>query len=355
MSITLFNHDVHSACQMTGVFFALFKTIEDMHGSCLVDIELWNQIIVSKSEPGVYRNPCFVSIPIFFPHTAGHPFPYIPLPETYQHLTPDTKRPAWLSTQIEIRISPPIWELHHDLSLLEDPPSACTVEIRLLDPLFQKFVEIDHEIFDKPVTVFNEHIATHDDLRALIDSPGIQMKYMHRCNSRQPITQLIWSNLVHSRIHKNSFALELPFLLRMISNSDDHRDIPTGIVVLAVSDETLNRAGLPENQRGIGLYSANINLILMHPKSKITPLTYYLWPDIQPNFPELMPPNCRVAVFFSNVRFVAMATKEELCVMAARRNVIWDFLCCAHKHEDRNETLEAWTGSSPAHQDSRGS
>ena len=335
MSITLFKGEISSAARLIEEFFSHFKVLEDTYSEWLMDIHLWNQIVLSKSAPGVYRMLHSINVPVFFPHAAKlqYPMECIALDKTHRLPTQtiDVTLPAWHHAKVEIRIDPPIWELHNDISLLEDPPAPCRVTIRVFDLLFKRFIEVEKERrkFDKTMTVFNEHIVSQADLQNFINAPGTQMKYLHRRRTKDLITQRIWHDLVGSRVTKNSFAMRLPFLLRMISDTDDRRLIPRGVCALAVGDDILRSAGFPENRskdRCVGLYSANINLITMHPRTNVIPHTYSLWPDICPTLSDLTPPDCRVGLYLSDVRFVGIADERELREMAGRMG-LWDGLC----------------------------
>jgi hypothetical protein len=345
MSKILFSGVVTTAAQLTEPFLQHFKVIEDTYGALLMDTELWHQIVLSKSSPGVYSMLHSINVPVHFPHSLTRtPIDCIPLSPS--HLRPsqttDATRPAWHSAKVSIHIDPPdAWDLPTDICTLQNPTCLCHVTLRVFDLLFLQFIDTDAERhkFEKTMTVANVQIERSADLKTLVTIPGFKMRYMHT-TKRCPEIQ-IWHDLITAATHqKNTFTIPLPHLIRMMpeSTTTGDRGVPAGISVLEVDGDTLARLGYKsktqQQQEGeansaIGLFSAHLNLLLMHPTTHISPVTYCIWPDIPPKLEDLLlvksPPRCRIGLYLSDVRFVAMADDKELRAMASGRRAwkIW--------------------------------
>jgi hypothetical protein len=267
-----------------------------------------------------------INIPVHFPHASSDQAVVqgIPLDRTHIRITQttDPTRPAWHTAKVEIRIDPPKhWELNRDISLLSNPPGLCHVTLRVFDLIFSRFIDVKTERskFNKTMTVFNAHIKSNADIQDFLTSPGFRMKYLH--TMKKDVSTAIWHDLVASPVQKNCFALMLPHMLRIVPESKcDRSKIPTGISVLAVEDTMLTTLGYPPDDTNVGLFSANLNLILMHPRTHIIPITYDLWPNIPPHITDFItPPDCRLGLFLSDVNFVQMADEKELHAMVGRR------------------------------------
>jgi hypothetical protein len=326
MTKLLFSGVITTAAQLVEQFLDHFKVIEDIYGEWLMDIELWNQLILSKTEPGVYHMMHSINVPVYFPHSCGQDLPIQCIALDRTHLrntqTTDATRPAWHYAKVEIRIDPAgTWELSDDISILKNPPGLCHVTLRVFDMLFNRFIDVEAERhkFDKTMTVFNAHIGSKADIQNFLNDPGFKMKYLHTI--KKDVGPAIWHDLVTAPHRRNSFAVKLPYLLRIIpEDAGDRSRIPTGISVLAVKDDVLATLGFPLATASTGLFSATINLILMHPQSRIIPITKDLWPDIPANLADFTtPPNCRIGLYLSDVRFVSMADDKELHGMVGRR------------------------------------
>jgi hypothetical protein len=292
-----------------------------------MDVELWNELILSKTAPGVYHMIHSINIPVYFPYYCNPPSMHcIQIHESQIDFsqTDDPTRPAWHYAKVEITIDPPcMWELTPDISMLKKPQGLCRVTIRVFDLLFHRFIDTDTERhkFVKTMTVCNMHIATKADITSFLDAPGFQMKYLHT-STKKDLTARIWHDLIKSPIRKNSFAIKLPHMIRVMSDSiTDRSSIPSGISVLSVTDDILQKTGFPDSEKcSVGLCSATINLILMHPQSRIIPVTVDLWPDIPHELAGFTkPPNCRIGLYLSDVCFVKIASQKELLAMVGKR------------------------------------
>jgi hypothetical protein len=213
------------------------------------------------------------------------------------------------------------WELSEDLSELCDPPVPCRVVVRVSGLCFKEVacIEALRRFYenDNCLSFFNGKLHTKDDMDNFVHQIKCNADYFH-CNFAPDAAKRVWFDLVHARAGPNLFGMRMPLLIRLVTPEYDRSGIPQGSVAIYDRSVICEKLSFPldrDPDKCVGLYSCIINMIITRGESNMLPSTKELWPDIKSSLHELSPPGCTVCLYLSSVKFVSVASEDEINTM----------------------------------------
>jgi hypothetical protein len=323
-SVTMFEHDMTTTKELDDMVRLELSRFQDLNGAWHRSLDLWRQLVQSKTSPGEYQLTRPLRIACVFPdyQSFKHPrFPCLKLTDgdIIPTRTSDPTKAGWYECELSMHIDP-VWELDEELAFVHDPPSVCRVSLRVSELTFCKDADVAQlqEVYATVSTaalqISSGEVYTQGDIHDLIRDIKRTTHFFHHPFS-EDIPARIWWDLVISRHSKNEFRMTLPFTLRITSkNARLPRKISDNVMVL--DPARLREFGFPSTTNPdscIGLYSADIYMALQFQKDAVLLMSKELWPDIQPVLTvKTKAPKCYVSLLFYKVRFQSLVRKDEV-------------------------------------------
>jgi len=363
-SVTIFEADM---CTKKEMFIAVCEVFEPLLLLSSADsnfssaLYIWERIVRNKQGPGLYCLPFpNLQIPIYFPHAVTNEEDVLLLLDKnksniYQQVfsleendisptqTSDPSKIAWHTGQLALTISPPLWDLKQELAELGDPDVPVHVKISLSNLEFKSFADVKklHE-YNKNTGLKSQYILIFSGSRAseVIKQPSSQeeekedehlgclirysidriARFSH-CTVTENTSERIWYDLItSSRVGKNMFSMQMPFLVRMVTEGYDFSKTPrNSVMVVNKYGSTLQQIPLDyDTDTRIGLFSMRLEMILTKDSLPRVPLIRTeLWPDISSSLSDLSAPpvGCKVDIYFSDIKFVSFSNDHEKTLM----------------------------------------
>ena len=327
---TVIETDMSTADEMVKMVFGPLQQLHLTRTKKESLFDMWRSLVrASSTSSEVYTLKRAVLVAGCFPHVKAHPdFPILCVPLGPDDLeptgAPDASRVAWFQCALSLHIDPPVWDLDDELGELKDPPAVCRVSVRVSNLVFKEFLDAsDVQSFSSAhkavhFGLHNDPLRTRPEMDAFVRSFRFMAGFFH-CSVPSP-EESVWFDLMHSRVAKNIFTLQLPYLLRMASEA---YALPEALRqrVYTLQQSEVDHFSYPpgiDPSACIGLYSATYQLTFATEKGRATLAGRELWPAVPSVFSALLehpPPGCNAMLAVLNIEFVAAVAEAEILAM----------------------------------------